>query len=54
MKIVDWKERPDELKTAESNSESKQVIDLESKSEELKSPKKDEVDALTEEFDDDF
>jgi len=54
MKIVDWKERPDELKIAESNLESKQVIDLESKSEELKSPKKDEIDALTDDFDDDF
>ena len=54
MKIVDWKERPEELKIAESNTESKQVIDFESKSEEVKSPMPNEIDALTEEFDEDF
>jgi|TARA_B100000131_G_scaffold291472_1_gene305092 hypothetical protein len=54
MKIVDWKERPDELKTAESNSESKEIKDIESKSEAVESPKKDELDALTDDFDDDF
>jgi hypothetical protein len=55
MEITNWIDRPEEMKIAESNADHQdESIDLESKAEEHKSPSKEDIDALTEEFDDDF